>query len=125
LEEVGRSAEELHIYEGSMEANIDHAMQDLNATELEALNNWTTAAMQHVETFEHCDSVNALVGFVEHWHVSSDNREVFARWEGKMEDTNAAWEQLADGTERNMNQAHFVNGTLAFNVSDDLWANFN
>lgn len=108
-----------------MEANIEHAKQGLNATELEALNNWTRDAMEHLETFSHCDSVNALVGFVEHWHVSSENREVFTRWEGKMEDTNAAWEQLAGGTGRNMDAAHFENGTLAFNVSDDLWANFN
>lgn len=46
-----------------------------------------------------------------------------------MEDTQAAWEQLADGTDRNMAHANNVTGshgwTMEFNVSDDLWANFN
>jgi len=92
-----------------MEANMDHAMQGLNETELEALGVWMNNTMDHLDTFSHYDSVNALVGFVEHWHVSTENREVFATWEGKMEDTNAAWEQLADGTERNMNHAYYNN----------------
>lgn len=86
---------------------MDHAMAGLNETELEALGLWINNTMEHVDAFTRCDSVNALVGFVEHWHISHENREVFATWEGKMDDTNAAWEQLADGTERNMNNAHY------------------
>lgn len=112
-----------------MEANYAHAVENLNETELAALEAWLANAQEHIDTFAHCDSVNALVGFVEHWHISTENREVFATWEGKMEDTKYAWEQLADGTARNMANANNVTGshgwTMEFNVDDALWANFN
>lgn len=108
VEHLETEAEDLHIYEGSMEANMEHAMQELNATERLALETWLNNTAEHIDTFSHCDSVNALMGFVDHWHISHENREIFATWEGKMDDTRAAWEQLADGTDRNMRNARYV-----------------